>query len=807
MSLRNNLTNWDTGRVTTDIPGGNYIALYKSFYLSYNFDMSESYPFRQIKAEIERKKMPETVVPLTAEETDDVAEKPMTIKDHWFTLRRSIQEKTEPIEESPDEQARTKYLNEIITPALMLEYKQIVKGFSEKTIKSKEHTERELIDIEGEETSAQIESWISNLITEIQAKNEVGFDESDIEELRAQCWMFFDSVASVMNTKTFERDVAEFYKDKNITELDESEQTGLKAELATELQTRYGLGDAEAKILIDLIASTEGGENYSPKVLADMIARLWEEYKLGERKGDLTKISLGYLMSQGAHSFAPSLFENMLADGDFNATVALEFFGLIKAGQVIDAKTDIELAKVMHDVNEQINERISNSLFFQEFEFIHEKSLGEVFATLERGKASTEKLLSLCISQFVPTMSGIVMSLAFLTKINPALGAIGLASLPAMYVVAKKQNERIRPMYEKEKRAEEKITTRLGSIKSGFEEIKTSPDTPAVAGHVKEQMTVTDSLSLKRFAQETKDRIIRMIPFDISTVVAASVGVTLQNMGMISGGAVLSNIIYSNQLNGPMQTLVDIYFNQFSRFIQDIERMDEILGEYGKLDLPKGEKEQGRKPVSELDNFDISIRGLKYKKILNGLDLDIKQGEFVTIAGPSGAGKSTLLRNLVGLYKPDGGSIEIGGTSSADIKKYGPESIYSAMSYCNQNPQIFSGMTLRENLLLWSKKAVDDERIKEVLRDLHLDKFVGKLDVEVANLSGGEKVRLGVARTLIKGAKIMLLDEPTASLDSESANEVRKVISGLSTKYPDTTIIAVTHDENLIRASNRTITL
>ena len=104
-----------------------------------------------------------------------------------------------------------------------------------------------------------------------------------------------------------------------------------------------------------------------------------------------------------------------------------------------------------------------------------------------------------------------------------------------------------------------------------------------------------------------------------------------------------------------------------------------------------------------MGNFDISIKNLRYKNILKGINLDIKQGEFLTIAGASGAGKSTLLRNLVGLYKSDGGEIEIGGVKNDNIKKYGKESIYSIMSYCNQTPQIFEGMTLRENLLLWSK--------------------------------------------------------------------------------------------------------
>ena len=769
--------------------------------------MKESYFFKPVKEEIEKKKETVETKPLTAGEHEETEQKPMTLKDHWLSLRQSIQDKLAIEKPTAEEQEKTKLLSELITPELMAEYKQILKSFNEKTKKSEEHLQREFIDINHEELSNNIESWIENLVNEVKNKKETGLDENDIEELRAQCWLLFDSVGSVMNTKSLEKDIDEFYKGKT-DESDKKEQEKQKSELVKDLQNRYPLDKIEVEILVDLVKSDKNeNENYSPKILVETISRLWNEYKLGEKKGTIAKISLGYLLSKGVESFAPSLFQNIMAQDKFNVAVFLEYFGLNKVSEIIDAKTDIELAKVMNEINHQINERITNSLFFQEFEFIHEKSLGEIFSTLERGKNSTERILQDTISKFAPTLAGIGMSLAFLTKINPALGAIGIGSLPIMYKIAKKQNDQIWPMYEKEKREGEKIATRLGSIKSGFEEVKTSPETPSVAHHVKEQMDTKDTLGTKRFIEETKMRLKRMIPFDISTIAAAGMGGVLQAEGMISGGAVLSNIIYSNQLNRPVQELVNLYFNEFSRYIQDIQRMDEILGAYEKLDLPEGEKEKDRVPVSKLENFDISIKNLRYKNILRGVSLDIKQGEFLTIAGASGAGKSTLLRNLVSLYKPDGGDIEIGGVKNDKIKKYGKESVYSIMSYCNQNPQIFEGMTLRENLLLWSNEETDDGKIKKVLEDLHLEKFIGKLDEEVKNLSGGEKVRIGVARTLIKGAKIMLLDEPTASLDSQAATEVRKIISEISEKYSDTTIICVSHDEELIKSSKRSVNM
>jgi ABC-type multidrug transport system fused ATPase/permease subunit len=763
--------------------------------------MNESYSFGPMKEELERRKSAKEVGPVTAESHEKTDPGPMTLKDHWLSLRQSVQEKVVPSQTTEGDIEQIRLMSELITPDLMTGYRDILRIFNAKARKTEDHPEREFIDIESEDIAEEIEHWIESLVREVGGNAKTGLDESDMDEIRARCWFLFGAHGNVMNTNSLEKDISESLDGK------EGDMTADEtAELVGRLQKRYPLEIDEIQILVDLARAEKGGDSeYSMKLLVETVSRLWGEYGLNEKKGKIAKISLGYLMSKGAESFAPSLFQGMIANDRFDVAVFLEYFGLDKFSDIVNSKNEIELAKVMNDISHKINERITDSLFFHEFEFIHEKSLGEVYAVLERGKTSTQQILQETISQFAPMLTGIAMSLAFLAKINPVLGAIGVGSLPVMYTIAKKQNAEIWPMYEKERHEGEKIATRLDSIKGGFEEVKTSSEVPVIAERVREQMNVKDTLSLHRFVEETKMRLQRMIPFDVSTIVAAGVGGALQEAGMISGGAILSNIIYSEQLNRPVRELVNLYFNKFSRYVQDIQRMDEILGRYEELDLPEGEREKDRVPVSEMKSFDISIRDLRYKGILQGVNLDVKQGEFVTIAGASGVGKSTLLRNLVGLYRPDGGEIEIGGVRNDQVKRYGRESLYSVMSYCNQSPQIFEGMTLRENLTLWSKSDVDDEAIRKVMVDLRLEKFFDRLDEEVKHLSGGEKVRLGVARTLIKGAKIMLLDEPTASLDSQAATETRKMLSEIGEKYPDTTIICVSHDEELIKASRRVV--
>lgn len=289
----------------------------------------------------------------------------MTLKDHWLSLRQSIQEKL-PIEKpTAEEHDKKKLLSELITPELMTEYRQILKNFNGKTKKTEEHQQREFIDINEEKFSANIENWIEILISEIKGKRIISFNENDIEQLRAECWLFFDSIGSVMNTKSLEKDIAEFYKDKTFEEIDKKESAKQKFDLVEQLQTHYSLDKTEIEILVDLIRAEKGeDENYSPKILIETISRLWNEYNLGEKKGTMAKISLGYMMSKGVESFAPSLFQNIIAGDKFNVAVFLEFCGLNKISEIIDAKTNIELAKVMNEINQQINERITNSIIF-----------------------------------------------------------------------------------------------------------------------------------------------------------------------------------------------------------------------------------------------------------------------------------------------------------------------------------------------------------------------------------------------------------------------------------------------------------
>lgn len=768
--------------------------------------MSEYSPFDSIKEELDRKESEEqTTIPKTTEKPA------LPVRIHHDSFRANIgalvpQEKS--LSTDAGAQAEIRRIQELVSPGLFSEYREIFRALKKKTKKSEEHPNRERIDLKNEDVSLQIDGWISKLKMEI-VSHDADMTSDDIESIEMSAWMFFDSLADAMNARSLESDVKEFLSVEKLSKDTPEKERNQKLEgLSSELCDRYGVSLAEARVLILVAGKDDLTESeYGMQKIAETLSKVWGQYGVGKHKKELGKISLGYMTSRGMQSFAPSLFEGMIEGDKLRADVAAGYFGLQFAGEYVEMKTDIVVEKLMLEIRQEINKRITDSLFFHEFEFIHEKSLGEVFGTLERGKQATIGLIQGAVTQLAPSIFGVSASLAFLTKINPLLGAIGLSGIPIMWHIAKKHSKETSAMYKEEIQKEEILDTRVAAFKSGYEEVKTIPDISHAAGVVRDQIDQLDSLTQDRFIKEMKNQFKRMLPHNISSWVALAVGAVFQEMGKISGGAILSNMQYTHQITQPIDHLASLYFDRFPRHIQNIDRMNEVFGEYEKLDRPEGEKEKGRTPISQLQNCDISIENLGYKGVLQGIDLMIPQGEFVTIAGETGKGKTTLLRNIAGLFRPTNGRIVIGGVPIGDIQKYGDRSLYSMLAYCNQKPQIIPNLSLRENISLWTKAPHEDDEIRDILKKLRLEKFSEKLDESVKYLSGGELVRIGLARVLLKKPKILLLDEPTASLDSGTGEEVRQLIADIHATNPDVTIVCVSHDEKLLALGDRRISL
>lgn len=196
-------------------------------------------------------------------------------------------------------------------------------------------------------------------------------------------------------------------------------------------------------------------------------------------------------------------------------------------------------------------------------------------------------------------------------------------------------------------------------------------------------------------------------------------------------------------------------------------------------------------------------------EVLKGIDLTINQGEVVSIVGPSGAGKTTLLQIIGTLDRPDSGRVLFDGV---DISVYKEKQLSAFrnrhIGFVFQFHQLLPEFTAVENVMmpaLISGASMNDARSRamEMLDYLHL---TDRATHKPAELSGGEKQRVAVARALVNRPQVILADEPSGSLDTQNKEELHRLFFDLRDKLGQTFII-VTHDEQLATTTDRTIRL
>ena len=187
------------------------------------------------------------------------------------------------------------------------------------------------------------------------------------------------------------------------------------------------------------------------------------------------------------------------------------------------------------------------------------------------------------------------------------------------------------------------------------------------------------------------------------------------------------------------------------------------------------------------------------QKALDGVNLSLEEGKFVVFLGPSGAGKSTLLNLLGGLDSPSSGKITVNGRdisalTSNELADYRAATVGFVFQFYNLIPTL----TVLENVALVKDIAADALDAKQMLTEVGLADHMKQFPTE---LSGGEQQRVSIARALAKNPKILLCDEPTGALDSETGVMVLKLLLSMARNYHKT-IVIVTHNQNIAKMAD-----
>ncbi|MFJ7931708.1 ABC transporter ATP-binding protein [Peribacillus sp. NPDC096448] len=273
--------------------------------------------------------------------------------------------------------------------------------------------------------------------------------------------------------------------------------------------------------------------------------------------------------------------------------------------------------------------------------------------------------------------------------------------------------------------------------------------------------------------------------------------------GALTAGALVAFIMYLFQIIMPMAQLAS-FFTQFQKATGATERIISILDSV--------EEEDAKQPVQNMSQS-ISVDHLNYsynngEQVLKDLSFNIEAGKVTAIVGPSGSGKTTLFSLFERFYKPQQGSISIGGKSINDFTLH---SWRSQIGYVSQESPIVSG-TIRDNICYGIDRDITDEELNQVAKMAYADPFISELpngyDTEVGErgmkLSGGQRQRIAIARAFLRNPKILMLDEATSSLDSKSEKVVQQALNDL---MKGRTTIVIAHRLSTVIGSDQIIFL
>jgi ATP-binding cassette subfamily C protein LapB len=327
---------------------------------------------------------------------------------------------------------------------------------------------------------------------------------------------------------------------------------------------------------------------------------------------------------------------------------------------------------------------------------------------------------------------------------------------------------------------------------------------------------------LNKWGQHTEDAINDDIRIKHSTDISSFIATFIQQISYVATvafgayligttseltmGSLIAITIISNKVFGPIAQIPGI-FVQWGKAKIAIEDLD------GLYELARDNEGVERPITSSLQSHNIKCSNLKFaynqdSVVLNIPYLEIAEGEKIAILGVIGAGKSTLLKLLAGLYKPSEGKVLLDGI---DLQQLSRNNTCSSIGYLEQDTKLFAG-TLRDNLTV-GLIGISDEEVLIIAKLTGLISLISALpkglDTEVPeggdSVSGGQRQLIALTRMLIGNSNILLLDEPTASMDERTEKHILNTIN--QTLLPNQTLIVVTHKPSLLTLVDRIIIL
>ncbi len=465
--------------------------------------------------------------------------------------------------------------------------------------------------------------------------------------------------------------------------------------------------------------------------------------------------------------------------------------------------------KVQHSLRLDAYDQLQS----REIAFFEDHRMGETMQMLGDDVNQLERFLNTGLNELVQLGTLVVFFAVVTIYTSPMLALYGIAPIPVILLGSLGYQKIIGPRYGAVRKAAGRLLSRLENNIAGILVIKSFTAEKFESSRVEQESAEYQKANfhaIKLSAIYTP--LIRV------AVLAGFATVLLVGSWWVLNGATKADGVTPMITTGGL-----VMFSMLiQRLLWPLTRLGTTLDDFerakasarrtfGVLDTPaliRDPAEPVAAPTNHAVQFDrVQFRYARGTDVLKGLDFTVRDGETVGIAGATGAGKSTLVKLLLRLYDVSGGAIRIGGV---DIREMKLSDLRRQIALVSQDVYLFHG-TIRENIA-YGLDDTSDSEVERASRIAHFDQFVQTLPQKYETivgehgikLSGGQRQRLSIARAILKNAPIMVLDEATSSVDTETEREIQ---ANLDQFVAGRTAIVIAHRLSTIRGADRILVL
>jgi ATP-binding cassette subfamily B protein len=443
--------------------------------------------------------------------------------------------------------------------------------------------------------------------------------------------------------------------------------------------------------------------------------------------------------------------------------------------------------------------------------FFADKQTGELMSILNNDVNRLEQFLNgglFVASMIATTVVGVVAALAY---INWQLALVTLVTVPVVGAFTHKFVQRIQPMYSEVRSTVGRLNSRLENNLGGIEVIKASNAEEYEFGRVsdtsKEYYDTNWKAIRTRIVFFPGLRLTAGIGFVVTFIVGGVwvfQGPPLFFSGDLTAGEFVTFIVLSQRFIWPLAQFGEL-INMYQQAVASAERVFGLMDEPGAL-RRSGDADDLVVTEGRVEYDDVTF-GYEDEVVIDDVSFAIDGGETLALVGPTGAGKSTVLKLLLRLYDVDEGAVRVDGRDVRDVTL---ESLRSHVGYVSQETYLFAG-TVAENIRYGAFDATEREVVEaakaaqahEFIRDLP-DGYETEVGERGVKLSGGQRQRVGIARVLLQDPELLILDEATSDVDTETELRIQESLDAL---LENRTVLAIAHRLSTIKNADQILVL